>query len=202
MTSRLPTEPDFPQILTLVRISVLVGLREEARLKSELQRALQENVPIVWIREAILQSYLFAGYAAAINAFIFLNELAGTSVEFLEEEDASLDLWKKRGEELCRQIYGQQFEKLMQNMKRLHPELAGWMLLEGYGKVLARPFFSPRVRELLIVGMTATLQVERQFHSHTRGALHVGATPAELREVLKEVGANSEYKAILESLLS
>ncbi len=28
-------------------------------------------------------------------------------------------------------------------MKQLHPDLADWMIWEGYGKVLARPFLSP-----------------------------------------------------------
>ncbi len=80
---------------------------------------------------------------------------------------------------MCRRIYGKHYEKLVENMHQLHPDLGEWMIWEGYGKVLSRPFLSPRVRELLIVAMTAVLQVERQFHSHVKGALHVGASREE-----------------------
>jgi alkylhydroperoxidase/carboxymuconolactone decarboxylase family protein YurZ len=197
-----PGDPAFVHILSLVRICALVGLRNESKLKLELQSALQQKTSLLLIREAILQTYLFAGYAATINAFLVLNQLVGDSTDFLREDNSSLEIWKKRGEKLCRQIYDDQFDKLTQNISLLHPDLAEWMICEGYGKVLARPFLSPRVRELLIVGMTAVLQVERQYFSHVKGALHVGATGAELRRVLQEVAADPHYKNILESLLS
>jgi alkylhydroperoxidase/carboxymuconolactone decarboxylase family protein YurZ len=201
VSSQIPMEPDLGQILFLVRISARLGLREEEALKTELQAALQQKIPLLLIRETILQAYLFAGYAATINAFHLLNELVPDDSAFLLEEDGSLELWKERGNQLCRQIYGDQFEKLLKNMNRLHPDLADWMIWEGYGKVLSRPFLSPRVRELLIVGMTAALQVERQFHSHVRGSLHVGATPTELRRVLKAVNAEPRFHTILENFL-
>ena len=97
---------------------------------------------------------------------------------------------------LCRKIYAGQYSRLVGNMKRLHPDLADWMIQEGYGKVLSRPFLSLRVRELLIVAMTAVLQVERQFHSHVKGALQVGATEEEVRLVFREVEPFIKKKSI------
>jgi len=195
------------EISALVRISVFVGLHDTTHLRRELQKSIRRKVPVELIREAILQSYLFAGYAAAINAFITLNEIAGNDADFLREPSESLMKWKSRGKRLCRKIYGQQYEKLIRNMKSLHPDLAEWMLWEGYGKVLSRPFLSPKVRELLIVGMTAALGAERQFHSHVRGALHVGATPGQLKLTFRQVGpfltkvSKQKLKTILERLL-
>lgn len=179
---------DLPlvQVCRLARISAAVALRREPLLRSELQAALDEDMSVEILREAILQTYLFAGYASAINAFIVLNEL-GVSGGFFREDEPSLDDWHRRGQELCGRIYGKNYEKLLANMEQLHPDLAEWMLWEGYGKVLSRPFLSPRVRELLIVAMTAVLQVERQFHSHVKGALHVGATREELHRLYREV---------------
>ena len=180
----------FDQITPLIRISICVALQDEQNLRKEFENALRAKLELPLIREAVLQTYLFAGYAAAINAFILLNEIAGTEPDqntFWQETTQDLQDWKERGQELCQKIYGSQYEKLFHNMKQLHPDLADWMIWEGYGKVLSRPFLSPRVRELLIVAMTAALQVERQFHSHVRGALHVGATPEELRAVLEEL---------------
>ncbi|MCI0416852.1 carboxymuconolactone decarboxylase family protein [bacterium] len=180
-------DPSLEQILALVRISSCVALRNEPGLRKEFQEALQGGLPITQIREAVLQTYLFAGYAATINAFILLNDLAPGNTEFLREESASYEHWQRRGEELCQKIYGSQYEKLVQNMKQLHPDLSDWMIQEGYGKVLSRPFLSPVVRELLIVAMTAVLQVERQFYSHVRGALNVGASPQQVSSVFEEV---------------
>jgi 4-carboxymuconolactone decarboxylase len=181
--------PELPlrEVVILSRISALVALRQEDSLAQELQDAMEQNIPITILREVVLQTYLFAGYAATINAFHILNELVPDNSEFLIEADSSFELWKARGAELCKRIYGEQYEKLIRNMERLHPELSQWMIAEGYGKVLSRPFLSPRVRELLIVAMTTALGVERQFHSHARGALNVGATPDELRQVAEEV---------------
>jgi alkylhydroperoxidase/carboxymuconolactone decarboxylase family protein YurZ len=151
-----------------------------------LRTALNAGIETAKIREAILQSYLFAGYASAINAFIVFNRLVPGNAECFQEAEGSVEEWRKRGEDLCRVIYGQQYEKMVQNMNRLHPDLADWMIFEGYGKVLSRPFLTPVVREFLILAMTAVLNVERQFHSHVRGALHAGATAKEIQEVFDE----------------
>lgn len=179
---------DLPlgQICRLSRISAAVSMRREPLLRAELQEALAEKITVETLRETILQTYLFAGYASAINAFIVLNEL-GVKGEYLREGEPSLEEWEHRGKDLCRKIYGKHYDKLVENMQQLHPDLAGWMIWEGYGKVLSRPFLSPRVRELLIVAMTAVLQVERQFHSHVKGALNVGASREELHRVFNEV---------------
>jgi 4-carboxymuconolactone decarboxylase len=198
-------DPSEEIILALVRISACVALRNESGLRVELTAAIQMGVSIPLIRETVLQCYLFTGYAAAINAFIILNELTD-SEEFFQEVSGSIEVWKERGEKLCREIYGSQYEKLVHNVKRLHPDLSEWMLWEGYGKVLSRPFLSPVVRELLIVAMTAVLQVERQFYSHVRGALNVGASEEQVRRVFQEVKSylgelSLHYQGILDQLL-
>ncbi len=183
------------ELLCLTRISACVALRKESRLRRELREALRK-IPVTIIRETILQTYLFAGYAAAINAFIILNGLTSNS-EVFTEKNGSPGEWKRRGTRLCREIYRGQYTRLVANMRRLHPDLADWMIWEGYGKVLSRPFLSARVRELLIVAMTAVLKVERQFHSHVKGALHVGASVEEVCLVFREVEPLIGKKSVL-----
>ncbi|HET6268346.1 MAG TPA: carboxymuconolactone decarboxylase family protein [Acidobacteriota bacterium] len=191
------SDQPLDRILVLARISILVALRREPGLKAELQNALQHGFDGAILRETILQAYLFAGYASTINALIVFNELAPTG-DFLQEPDGSWEEWTRRGTELCRKIYGSQYEKLVGNMKRLHPDLADWMITEGYGKVLSRPFLSPRVRELLIVAMTAALGVPRQFHSHVRGAIHVGASQEEVGAVFAIAEPYMDTKSVSE----
>jgi 4-carboxymuconolactone decarboxylase len=200
-------EPSHEQILVLARISSCVALRDEPKLREEFQIAFKHGIPINQIREAVLQTFLMAGYPATINAFILLNEVTGDDPEFFRQEPGSLEEWKSQGEELCREVYGSQYENLVHNMKQLHPDLADWMIVEGYGKVLSRPFLSPVVRELLIIAMTAVLRVERQFYSHVRGALNVGTSPEQIFSVFQEVkpyldeNAYQHYQQILNNLL-
>jgi 4-carboxymuconolactone decarboxylase len=199
-------DPSFSEILRLARITAAIGIRDERRLKRELKSALRSKIPVPAIREVILQSYLFAGYASAINAFILLNHLVPGDQSFLTEQESSTMLWKSRGKRLCKIIYGKQYENLVRNMSRLHPDLSEWMVVEGYGKVLSRPFLSPRVRELLIVAITAVHRAERQFHSHVKGALHTGSTAREVRAVLKAVApfmsdeASEHFHKLLEGI--
>ena len=202
------SDPRQEEILALARISCCIALRvDESQLQGEFKAVLQRGMKLPVLREAVLQTYLFAGYAAAINAFIALNQITGENSDFLQENAMNAELWQQRGEELCKKIYGSQYEKLVHNMNRLHPDLADWMIQEGYGKVLGRPFLSPVVRELLIVAMTAVTQTERQFYSHVRGALNVGADRQLLRLVFDQVkpfiakDAFHHYQLILDALL-
>lgn len=201
-------EPTLAHIYRMARISACVALRKETQLEQELHLAVEGGISVTIVREVLLQTYLFAGYAATINAFIVLNRIVPENSEYLQEENGSLEIWRKRGEELCKLIYGDHYSKLMKNMRQLHPDLADWIIVEGYGKVLSRPFLAPRIRELLIVAMTAVLQVERQFQSHVRGSIHAGATPDELRSVLGQLrdfiepGQWQNFFALLEACLS
>ncbi len=67
----------------------------------------------------------------------------------------------------------------------LGPELADWILEEGYGRVLSRPVLSIRERELIVVAVLAALRLPLQLESHVRGALRVGATAAEVAAMRK-----------------
>ena len=62
------------------------------------------------------------------------------------------------------------------------------MIVDGYGKVLSRPALDLKRRELCIVAACATARQDRQLHSHLYGALHAGASPAEVRDALDSVG--------------
>ena len=70
-------------------------------------------------------------------------------------------------------------------MKSYHPDLAEWVVVDGYGKVLSRPILSPRERELLIVAVLAAIDVPLQLRSHVEGARRVGATEEEIQAVLR-----------------
>lgn len=68
----------------------------------------------------------------------------------------------------------------MAKMTRYHPDLAEWILVDGYGKVLARPGLTLVERELIVVAVLAALRLPMQLESHERGALRVGASKREV----------------------
>jgi len=70
-------------------------------------------------------------------------------------------------------------------MRSFHPELAEWILEDGYGKVLSRPVLSIRERELIVVAVLAALRLPLQLESHARGAVRVGATEREVAAMRK-----------------
>jgi 4-carboxymuconolactone decarboxylase len=69
-------------------------------------------------------------------------------------------------------------------MAGYHPELAEWILADGYGRVLSRPGLSIRERELIVVAVLSALRLPKQLESHVRGARRVGATSREVASML------------------
>jgi 4-carboxymuconolactone decarboxylase len=76
---------------------------------------------------------------------------------------------------------------LRRNIKRLHPALDEWMIVDGYGKVLSRPGVDLRTRELCVVAACAVAGQQRQLHSHLHGALNAGAALEEVAAVLDSI---------------
>jgi 4-carboxymuconolactone decarboxylase len=92
--------------------------------------------------------------------------------------------WTARGEAICREIYGANYERLRENVRALHPALEAWMVTEGYGRTLGRPGLDLARRELCVVAQVAVQGAERQLHSHLKGALNAGASTAAVTETL------------------
>jgi 4-carboxymuconolactone decarboxylase len=171
----------------LVQLSAAVSASDEATVRYWLTRAARD-VPAVHVEELLLQSYLFCGFPRALNA---AREWRRVSQRLAPTADESDDLiaveWRERGEQTCAAVYGAMYEKLRLNVRDLHPALDNWMVVDGYGKVLARPGLDLRRRELCIVAACAAMGQDRQLHSHLRGALNVGVPAAALDEALDAI---------------
>lgn len=97
--------------------------------------------------------------------------------------------WWRRGNDLCHTIYSDQFNRLRENLGQVHPELADWMIFEGYGKVLSRPVIIPRERELWIIPLLMAQDVGDQLYSHLRGAINLEIPLSRIRGVIWLGGA-------------
>ena len=160
------------------------ALGRERALRGEIRGALARGATPGRLDEALLQLVPFAGYARAINAFRVLQEIA----PHRPRAGRATGSTRRRGEALCRRIYGPVYGRMIARMRSYHPDLADWILTEGYGRVLSRRGLSIRERELIVVAVLSALQVPAQLRSHVEGARRVGAREGEIRAVLRRTG--------------
>jgi 4-carboxymuconolactone decarboxylase len=132
---------------------------------------------------------LMVGYPRALVAFTLWRKFSGVPApaDDPEADYGRWQEWTRKGEELCAVVYGENYSKLRESIRGLHPAVDSWMITEGYGKTLARPGLDLRRRELCTVAQTAVLETLRQLHSHLRGALHAGASFGQIEGTLSIV---------------
>jgi alkylhydroperoxidase/carboxymuconolactone decarboxylase family protein YurZ len=171
--------PISPAVRLLPPMSAAIARGDEGGTARAATRAKQGGVTAEAIFEAALQMYLFAGYPRAITGLAAVAKAIGPARKPLTK--GSVGPWAKRGIQLCRRIYGGSTDRMLANMRSLHPALAEWIVWEGYGKVLSRPGLAPAEREACAVAALVALQAWPQLESHARGALRVGLPPAALR---------------------
>ncbi len=182
MGATLPLEPT---VVPLVRLAAVVAAGSEEAMRAAAAACVGAAVPVTWVEELLLQSYLFCGFPRTLNAMREWRRASGVDAPVDRggtEDDPAV--WRARGEATCAIVYGESYEKLRHNIERLHPELDEWMVVEGYGKILSRPGFDLKLRELCIVAACVASEQDRQLHSHLHGALNAGATSAEVRATL------------------
>jgi 4-carboxymuconolactone decarboxylase len=161
----------------LIRVSALLAAGVDDDILGEQLAVAAAAAGALAVEEALLQSYLFLGYPAALRGLGVWRRLSGRAAQGPAHDEAE---WRQRGEATCAIVYGGQYERLRGNIARLHPDVERWMIVEGYGKVLGRPGLDLATRELCIVGLLAPQDAAPQLYSHLRGALNAGAAPAEV----------------------
>ena len=166
----------------LLRVAAALGTRDAAQVRRALADAAGVADPTA-IEEVILQSHLFVGFPDALNALGAWREVSGLPAPAGLGEDPAA--WEMRGEAVCETVYGSNYGKLRDNVRELHPDFEGWMVMGGYGRVIGRPGLDLRTRELCIAALLAVWNVPRQLHSHLRGSLNAGATLAEVDEAVE-----------------
>ena len=141
--------------------------------------------------EVVLQSYLFLGFPRMLSAVeqlaaVLPSESDPPKLEAVMPEEGRR--WFEDGMNLCRGVYGRNYEALRGRVESWAPEIFRWMIIEGYGKVLSRPTLDIQTRELAIV---ATLVVENylpQLLSHIKGAINVGVDLESVGSVVADLG--------------
>ena len=185
------------QTRELVRFAAAIAQGDEPDIRERVRAVRLAQVPVVWVEELLLQSILMCGYPRALVAMAVWRRFSGVKAPTADAE-ASYEAhseWTKRGEATCAIIYGDNYRKLRDNVRTLHPAVDEWMIAEGYGRTLSRPGLDLMRRELCTVAQTAILETERQLHSHLRGALNAGADPVQVDGVLSVVNPMISFDA-------
>ena len=169
----------------LVTLSAAIAAAGSDDVAREAERALESGVTPAALYEVTLQSYLFVGFPRAIEA-LFAVRPALTRVGWNPAPAEAPDpaRWRRDGDDLCRRVYGRNFEKLLATMRGLSPDLAEWMILQGYGMTLSRPALGALEREYAVVAILTVTRMWRQLRSHAIGTVHVGGTRAGVREAI------------------
>ena len=173
----------------LVTLAAAIASGDEAAITKRVRAAVKAKVPTVWGDELLLQSVLMVGWPRTlVAAGIWRKAVPKPAKASSSDLDYSAhELWLRRGEKTCQLIYGNNYDKLRDNVRPLHPALAAWNSREGSGRTLARPGLDLGRREFCVIAQTAVLDTPHQLQSHLRGAVHAGATIAEISAVLSAV---------------
>ena len=171
------------KILALITATAVLRKEKVFRMLLEYSRIKKFNSKKIY--EAVLQTYLFAGFPNALISLSILNEyFPNCSKDSKQENCKNFD---KIGEATCRKIYGNKFEKLISNTKKFSPELAEWLIAEGYGKVLSRKILSLKERELLNISILTALKFENQLYSHINGAYRLKVKINLINEIISSL---------------
>jgi len=183
----LLARPDLtPRLRLLVLALVAIWRGDWERLQQAVLTGRSSGVARTEFEETLLQSVLFCGFPRAVTAFETLatawpadHPPSGGALPGAQQAAA--------GKELFAAIYGKNEAAVRAMLLGYHQDFHDFVLEVAYGRVLARPGLTGRERELLATGALAASDQLRQFAGHARGALRLGATKAELREVLVTV---------------
>src|SRR5512147_1211332 len=123
-----------PQTRDLVRFAAAIAQGYEPELRERVGPLRSSQVPPSWVEELLLQSVLMCGYPRALVAFGIWRKFSGlpAPVEDAAAEYREVEIWTKRGEETCAVVYGDNYRKLRDSVRALHPALDAWMITEGY----------------------------------------------------------------------
>jgi 4-carboxymuconolactone decarboxylase len=169
-------------------ISAAIAAGDNNALKILFPMAIKDKVARKTIREIILQSHLFVGYPAMIEAarlFASFHSAKKSSTKSpAPYSTAEIARWHREGSDKIRRLYGAQFPPLVSYVNSFSPQILTWMVNDGYGRVLSRPGASFRLRELSTVATLTVTGYENQLLAHIRGTVNIGIEPSLIAQTI------------------
>jgi 4-carboxymuconolactone decarboxylase len=182
---------EFARERSLAMYSAAITLADEEAMARAGNLACSNGVTPEMLYEIVLQSYLFLGFPRMLTAAENLNGLFPPGHDHpavAQISSAEPQKWFEDGLTLCRRVYADKYDSLMNRIEAMAPEVFQWMIIEGYGKVLSRPALDIVSREISIVAFLMMENRRKQLRSHIIGALNTGAPMEMIRLVVDDIG--------------
>lgn len=189
-------------------IASLTGLgNAEPQLKVHLNAALNVGCTPVEIIEVINQTSPYTGIPSSLNALNIFREVIIERDIVLKRDDFNLN--KKDiasiyeiGEKRLNNLLPNQTEKLNLALGNLSPEIVDYIILT-YGDVLNEDLLSPRLRQIAtIASLTAIGTAKPQLQLHIKGAMNIGVTVEEIKEIMITMSVYAGFPATLNGLFA
>lgn len=170
------------ELLSLITASAASG--KIKCFDSIIKLSLQKRISKKKIYEALLQNYLFCGFPSALFFLKRFHHLCG-----YKPEDYKFNVVEffEKGIKTSNKIYGDKLPKLISNVKKFSPELAEWLIIEGYGKVISRKDLTIKERESCIISVLSVQKFEEQLVSHIYGGLRNGLTIKQIANLISNL---------------
>lgn len=169
-------------ILSIITASAATNNSE--KFDSFVHLALSKKISKKKIYEALLQNYLFCGFPSALYYLKRFHHLSKYNPEVYRLNLSGL---KEKGIKTSKLIYGDKLPKLISNVKKFSPELAEWLITEGYGKVINRKHLSIKEREACIISVLSVQMFEEQLISHLYGGLRNGLSVKQISTLISNL---------------
>jgi 4-carboxymuconolactone decarboxylase len=106
-----------------------------------------------------------------------------------------------RGLDKLNEIDGDQGEQVIESLVEISPDFARYLIEFPFGDIYSRPGLDLKSRELVVVAaLTALGNASPQLKVHIHGALNVGCSRQEVREVLIQMAVYAGFPAALNGL--
>lgn len=177
----------------------------EPQLKVHLNAALNVGCTPTEIIQIINQTSPYAGIPASLNALNTFKEVmkerniqfSDSNFQELPDEDI-YDIGKNRLDNLI----PNQSEKLDNAFKNWAPEIVDYIIIT-YGTILNEDKLDPKLRQIAtIASLTAIGTAKPQLKLHIKGALNIGITVEQIKEIMITMSVYSGFPSALNGLFT
>jgi len=118
-----------------------------------------------------------------------------------QRNDKQDDQRYRRGRDKLKQMMGDVGEQALENIARISPDMARYVVEFVFGEVHSRPALDLKTREVAaVVSLVTRGSAEPQLRAHLHAALNVGCSEQEIIELMIEMAVYAGFPAALNGL--
>lgn len=108
---------------------------------------------------------------------------------------------ENKGKEIRTRLWGEQgFKSVDEFLKKFDPGFAKFLNEQLFGEIWNRPGLPTKARSMITVAVLMALGRGQELRLHMRGALNLGITPEELKEIIVHVSQYSGVPTAIEGI--